>query len=329
MCPFWKQSCPQQPQEVRLNRLKTPSISSDTLATFLKVAETASVSGAANRLGIGKSLVSKRVAQLEGSLGATLFSRSTRKVVLTPAGEAYLDFARRALAEMAAGEERLRALRSDLTGRIRLTAPVSWGQQVLSKCLPEFLKLHSAIEIDLQLSDRMMDIAFERVDIALRWSPTAAHHLQAVVVANVTALLVAAPAYLAVAGTPLVPQALSSHACMCYWRGTADDQWVLERGGQTSQVAVTGRYHVDNPESVVDGALAGLGIAMLPNYLCNTALAQGQLVRILADWAPVTKYGTQITALATPERMRLSRNRALLAFLSQTLNGPQDPTAGA
>ena len=95
------------------------------LAAFVKVAETLSVSHSAQALGVGKSAVSKRVAQLEEALGATLFSRSTRRVALTPAGEHYLEHARRALAEMAAGEERLRAMRSDLNGRIRVTAPVS------------------------------------------------------------------------------------------------------------------------------------------------------------------------------------------------------------
>ena len=114
------------------------AISTDMLAAFVKVAERLSVSAAAVDLGVGKSAVSKRVAQLEGAVKVTLFSRSTRKVALTPAGEAYLDFARRALVEVATAEERLRDMRAELTGQIRLTATVSWGQCVLAKRLPEF-----------------------------------------------------------------------------------------------------------------------------------------------------------------------------------------------
>ncbi|MBC7732822.1 MAG: LysR family transcriptional regulator [Bacteriovorax sp.] len=95
-------------------------------------------------LGVGKSVVSKRVAQLEELIGATLFARGTRRIALTPAGEAYAEFARRALAEMAAGVDRLRALRSALTGRIRMSATVSCGQRVLAGKLPEFLRLHAA-----------------------------------------------------------------------------------------------------------------------------------------------------------------------------------------
>ena len=122
------------------------AVSSDMLAAFVKVVDCTGVSNAALELGVGKSVVSKRVAQLEQLVGATLFARSTRRIALTPAGEAYADFARRALAELSAGEERSRALRSELTGRIRLSATVSWGQRVLAVKLPVFLRLHPAIE---------------------------------------------------------------------------------------------------------------------------------------------------------------------------------------
>jgi DNA-binding transcriptional LysR family regulator len=289
-------------------------VSSDMLAAFLKVADASSVSRAAAELGVGKSVVSKRVAQLEQQIGATLFSRSTRKVALTPAGEAYAEFARRALAEMSGGEERLRALRSELTGRIRLTATVAWGQRVLARVLPEFLRLHPAIEIELQLGDRLLDVAFERIDIALRWSAAPTHGLSSAPVAVVGWVMVAAPAYLATAGTPLAPAELAAHSCLCYWREASDDQWLLAAAGEVARVRVHGRYHVDNPEAVTD-----LGIAMLPDFLCQDALADGRLVRVLPGWAPQTRFGTLISAVATPERMRLPRNQVLVAFLRQQL----------
>jgi DNA-binding transcriptional LysR family regulator len=291
------------------------------LAAFVKVADCLSVSRAAAELDIGKSLVSKRVAQLEQALGATLFSRSTRRIVLTPAGEAYAGFARRALAEIGGGEERLRALRSELSGGIRITAAVSWGQRVLAKALPEFLRLHPGIAIELQLTDRVMDIAYERIDLALRWSSGPAHDLAAVPVASVGWTLVAAPAYLAAAGVPATPQDLPGHAGLCYWREASDDVWTLTSAASTAKVRVHGRYHVDNPEAVVDAALAGLGVALLPDYLCQDALDDGRLQRVLPGWTPVTKFGTQITAVATPERLRLPRCRVLLSFLRERL-GP-------
>lgn len=289
------------------------------LAAFLKVADSASVSRAALQLGVAKSVVSKRVAQLEQLLGATLFARSTRRIALTPAGEAYAEFARRALAEMGAGEERLRALRSDLTGRIRLSASVSWGQRVLAGLLPEFLRLHPAIELELQLADRLVDVAYERVDLALRWSTTPPQGLVSEPVAVVGWLLVAAPSHLATAGTPQVVADLADHSCLCYWREASDDLWVLARAGKIARVRIHGRYHVDNPEAVTEAAVAGLGIAMLPDYLCQAGLADGRLVRVLPGWAPQTRFGSLISAVSTAERMGLLRNQVLLGFLRQQL----------
>ncbi len=296
------------------------AISTDMLAAFVKVAEQLSVSGAAIELGVVKSVVSKRIAQLEAAVKATLFSRSTRKVALTPAGEAYLEFARRALSEVATAEERLRDLRAELTGQIRLSASVSWGQRVLAKRLPEFLRLHPAIEIELLLVDRMMDIAYERIDIALRWTASPPPELMAVPVASVEWVVVAAPGYLAGAGLPIEPQDLGLHPCMSYWRESSDDSWVLTGPDRREQVRVRSRFHANNPEAVADAALAGLGIALLPRYLCDEGLADGRLRQLLPAWTPQTKFGTRITAVATPERMRISRNQALLAFLRQQLD---------
>ena len=293
------------------------AVSSDMLAAFVKVVDCASVSRAALELGVGKSVVSKRVAQLEQLMGATLFARSTRRIALTPAGEAYADFARRALAEMTSGEERLRALRSELTGCIRLSATVSWGQRVLAVKLPEFLRLHPSIEVELQLADRMVDVAYERIDIALRWSPTPPQGLVSEPVAVVGWALVAAPAYLAGTTTPLAPAELVRHECLCYWREASDDLWVLACAGEIARVRVRSRYHVDNPEAVTEAAIAGLGIAMLPDYLCQQGLLDGSLVRVLPGWAPQSKFGSLISAVSTAERMRLQRNQVLLGFLRQ------------
>ena len=295
------------------------AISTDMLAAFVQVADHLSVSAAADDLGVGKSVVSKRVAQLEALLAATLFSRSTRRIALTPAGETYLDFARRALAEVRSGEERLRDQRVDLTGKIRLTAPVSWGQHVLAKCLPEFLQLHPLIEIELLLADRLMDIAHERIDIALRWTTSPSPEMSAVPVASVDWVAVSTRAYLAAAGTPQEPQDLAAHPCMCYWRESSDDVWVFRCGADRQQVHARSRYHANNAEAVADAAIAGLGIALLPRYLCIDALAHGRLVRVLAAWTLDAKFGTRITAVATPERMRSARNQVLLAFLRQRL----------
>ncbi|MEY3294075.1 MAG: hypothetical protein RLZZ451_123 [Pseudomonadota bacterium] len=231
------------------------AISTDMLAAFVKVSELASVSAAAGELGVGKSVVSKRVAQLEAAVKATLFSRSTRRIALTAAGETYLEFARRALREVASAEERLRDLRVELTGQIRLTAPVSWGQHVLAKRLPDFLRLHPAIEIELHLADRMMDVAAERIDLALRWTTLPAQDLTATPIAEVDWVIAAAPSYLAAAGgAPQAAAELARHPCLSYWRETSDDTWTLFEGGASHAVRVDSRYHVNNPDAGRCGA---------------------------------------------------------------------------
>jgi DNA-binding transcriptional LysR family regulator len=302
-------------------KLQTMTLSTDMLATFVKVAEKLSVSAAADELDISKGVVSKRVAQLEEVLKATLFSRSTRRIALTPAGETYLGFARQALHTLLDADERLRDLRQELSGQIRITAPSSWGQKVLASLIPEFLARHPAIEIELHLNDRVMDIAFERIDIALRMTSTASPDLVVTPVARLDWVVCAAPSHLASAGTPTLPADLKHHPCMSYWRESSDDAWQLQQGTQTQAVRVHSRYHANNAEAVACAALAGLGVALLPLYVCDDDLATGRLVRVLPDWTPLTKYGSRITAVATPERMQLLRNRALLAYLRERLTG--------
>lgn len=320
------------------------TVSVDTLSAFVEVAKHLSVSSAGKALGLPKSAISKRVASLEASVETTLFSRSTRKIALTSAGELYLDFAQRTVLQAATAIENVKDLHATtsggLSGKIRLTAPVSWGQQVLARHLPAFVTLHSQLEIELQLSDRTMDLAYERIDLALRWSSSPLHGLHGLAseqIASVDWIYVAAPAYLARAGTPLLPQALADHSCMCYWQENADDAWVMldNRPAATQKakpnpspnaqlqpqpaepvcVRVSSRFHANNPETVCLAAIAGCGIALLPGYACTDALRRKKLVRVLRDWTPVTKFGTHITAVATPERMRMARVRALVAYL--------------
>jgi DNA-binding transcriptional LysR family regulator len=297
------------------------------LAAFLKVAECRSVSQAADSLDVAKSLISKRIAQLEERLETTLFSRSTRKVALTPAGETYVDYAKRALAEVSDGIERVRSLRTELSGTLRLTAPVSWGQRVLAKHLPEFLKMHPSLEIDLMLNDRMMDMAPERIDVALRWSSHSNKERQGTPLTEIKWFLTAAPAYIAQYGLPAEPVELNDHACLYYRRDSTDDHWTLQNKlaanqstPSTVEVNVSGRYRVDNPEAVLESATAGMGIALLPDYLCVQAIEKGNLVKVLSSWTPLTKFGTHIVALCPPDRKKISRNQTLIDYLQRALS---------
>jgi hypothetical protein len=249
-------------------------------------------------------------------LGATLFSRSTRQVALTSAGEAYLEHAKRALLAMSAGEEVLTALRSDLNGKIRVTAPVSWGQRILSKKIPEFLRMHPGIELELILSDRIMDLAQERIDVAFRWSSSQDNkELYMKTVSVIEWMLVCAPQYIALHGEPVSPEELENHSCLFYWKNTSDDWWVLELGTEVKRVKVKSRYHVDNPEVVLEACLQGLGVGLLPTYLCKDAIFDGTLLKVLPGWMPRTRFGNQITAVTPPDRMRVYRNKVFIEFV--------------
>ena len=291
------------------------NISTDMLAAFVSVAERLSVSEAAVALGVGKSVVSKRLAHLEVAIHATLISRNSRKLSLTPSGHVYLEFARRALAAMQAADEGLRSLRDEPTGHIRVTAPVSWGQHALAKAIPDFLALHPHIEIELVLQDRILDMASERIDIALRMSATPHPDFVWIPIAKLDWVICASPGYIAIAGAPHFPAELAHHPCMNYWSVVSDDAWTLERDGERETHHVRNRYRANNPEAILDATLAGLGVALLPRYCCERKLAEGLLTPVLIDWQPITKYGKEIAAVVAPDRVGFSRNQAFLRFL--------------
>jgi len=303
-------------------------ISSDMLSAFVSVAHTLSVGRSAIELNVVKSVISKRIAQLERHLGVTLFSRSTRRIALTAAGEAYLEHAKNALAELAAGGEMMLSMRSELRGRIRLTSAVSWGQRVLCHLIPEFLKRHPDLEIDLVLADRLVDVAYERFDIALRWSASSsAKDLVATPVSEIDWMVTASPDYLAQWGHPEEPDELADRSCLFYRGRSRDEWWSMSSESTQKRIKVQSRYHVDNPEAVYEACLQGLGIAQLPDYLCNASLEDGRLVRVLPEWVQHNRFGNQITALVPPERMQLARNRVFIEFLQQSLLGNQDDNA--
>ena len=298
------------------------NISIDMLRAFVTIAESGSVSTTATSLGVPKSVISKRLAQLEALAHATLMTRSSRKLVLTPAGVLYLPFARRAISALSEADEGLRALRTVPSGSIRLTAPVSWGQHALAKVIPVFLANHPDIEIELNLQDRMLDIDQAQIDLALRMSSHATPDWVWVPLARLDWVICATPAYLTAHSTPTTPNDLAGHACMNYWSMQSDDAWSLQKGDTEVRLPVRNRYRANNPEAVLDATLAGLGVALLPRYCCERELGEGRLFPLLTDWQPITKYGKAIYAVAAPDRMRLSRIQALLGFLKTQFEPP-------
>ena len=298
------------------------NLSIDMLTAFVGVAERLSVTAAAQDLGLTKSVLSKRLAQLEHTLGATLLARSTRKISLTPAGLLYLEHARRLLADATTASEAVRGLRTTLAGSIRVTAPVNWGHRVVGRLLPEFLALHPALEIELLLEDRLIDLAAEGIDLALRMSARRTPDLVMIPLTRLDMVMCAAPSYLAAAGTPRTPEELASHLCLTYWRNVRNDRWNLLDENRRVTLRVTSRYRANHPEAVSDAAAAGLGIALLPLVFVAQDLAEGRLVQVLPTWSAETEFGDTVSVVALPDRLRLGRNQALLGFLKARLGAP-------
>lgn len=296
----------------------------DMLSTFILVAERASFSAAALESNIAKGVVSKRITQLEAQLGHPLFRRTTRSVHLTPAGEIFLDTARRIMLDLEAGTEALSSLRSEPSGAIRVTAPVSWGTEVLAKLMSAFLQEFPKIEVELILSDHMVDLAYDRIDIALRMTTTPSPAHVAIPLAQLERLLCASQPYIKEFGLPAAPADLQQHACLGYWSDASQQAWILARKNDKKNsrqtVPVRSRYRVNNPHAVMDAVMAGMGIGLLPQYVCAAQLQSGALVRVLPQWRPETPFGTHIFAIGLPERIRLARCQAMLNFLKQALS---------
>lgn len=248
----------------------------DGLSAFVTVAEAGSISEAARRLRLSKSVVSDRLAELERSLGTSLMHRSTRKLSLTEDGAAFLDRASRTLRDLDEAVADLSERRGTLAGPLRISAPVTFGRRHLGPALYPFLLAHPRIELMLDLDDRRVDIGAEGYDAAIRHGPVRDSRLMAWRLAPSSRLIVASPDYLARHGTPATLAELDGHRGIFYInRGIAD--WRFE--GESEVVLVRGKValRVNNGDMMLDAAIAGLGIAALPMFIAGDAVRSGAL----------------------------------------------------
>lgn len=287
-------------------------------ATFAAVAEARSFTAAAESLGVSKATVSKAVARLEARLGQALFHRTSRRLALTEAGKPLAERAARILAEARAAEEAARDGGSGLAGRIRVAAPLGFGIANVAPLVARFLRDHPEVEIDLDLSDARVDIVADGFDLALRIADLPDSSLRARRLCGIQTHLVAAPAYLAAAGTPRVAADLAHHALLAYanapgpWRLTGPD-------GESVSVRPAGPLTVNSGEAMIPALLAGLGIARLPGFIVGAHIASGALTEILPAWGgpPIGLH-----LLTPPSPLRPARVKALIAFLGEQLRDP-------
>lgn len=287
-------------------------------AIFAKVAEIGSFSRAAETLNLSKGTVSKAVGRLEERIGARLFNRTSRRLSLTEAGRLAREDAARILAEGEAAEARATAATLVPQGLVRLAAPMSFGLAHVAPKLPGFLERFPAVSVDLHLSDAQIDLIGDGFDIALRIASLHDSSFRARRICTIERSLVAAPSYLARHGRPEDPADLARHVCLGYAYLPTPDRWkFVSPAGEEATITPRGPLRANNAEALTPALLAGLGLAVQPNFMIWEDLQSGRLERVMPDWSPPTISLHIVTPPGGPRPARIS---ALIDYLAEALS---------
>lgn len=286
----------------------------DDVRTFVEVAESGGLTSAGRRLGLSKSLVSRRLVRLEAELGAQLLARTTRGVSLTEAGATFRRHAETLLAEAEAAREAV-AQDGAVRGRLRLAAPLSFGAIHLGPVLAELAQRHPQLELDTTFSDRFVDLIGERFDAAVRIGRLADSSLVARKIAPISAAIVASPDYLARRGTPQRPEDLATHDAVTQH----DESWRFGQGARSCTVRPRARLQADSGQVMLAAVTAGLGVALLPTFLCGPEIASGALVVLMPD-APIPEAGLYVVR-PPPAEHAPRKVQALTALMLERFGG--------
>ena len=288
------------------------------IRVFADVAQTGSFTSSADRLEMSRAMVTRYVAQMEQWLGARLLQRTTRRVTLTHAGEQCLRRCLQMLELVQEAEEEVAPDDGELREQLRLTSAISFSHAYLAPVIADFLKLHPRLKIDLDVDDRAVNLVEARVDLAIRITNEPDPGLVTRLLGQCESVLAAAPVYLDEHGMPQHPSELARHQCLGY-SNFGKSVWKLTNVGDTQQVDVKTRFTTNEATVLMQAAIAGAGIALLPTYLANTRLANQELRQVLPTWQPPT---LSIYALYTSRRRLAPAVRALLDYLIERFAQP-------
>ncbi|HQS09572.1 MAG: transcriptional regulator [Rhizobiales bacterium 24-66-13] len=252
------------------------------MQAFVTVVEAGSFSAAARQIGVGQPAISKTIAQLEERLQVRLLVRSTHSLAPTDAGLRFYERARAAIREAEEAELEARGAGAGLSGRLRISAATTFARLLIVPRLPEFLARHPDIEIDVLLDDRVIDLVSEGVDLALRMGELIDSTAIARRIARGQRSVLATPAYLARAGTPLAPADLATHEAIVYSQLGAS--WTFRRNGAQASVAVKGRVRLSAAEGIRAAVLADMGLTVNSDWMFAPELESGAVRRVLEDW---------------------------------------------
>ena len=286
------------------------------METFVSVVDAGSFSGAARHLNVGQPAVSKTVAQLEEYLGVQLLLRSTRGLVPTEAGLGYYEGARRALDEVEDADVTARGASAGLSGRLKVSAAVTFARLHIMPHLQAFLDAHPQLNIDVVLDDRNIELLEGGIDVALRMGALTDSNMTARRIAQSRRVVLATPEYFRRHGAPRAPADLAGHAAIVYDRLGGGVSWSFRQGETEASVAVSGRVRVSAAEGVRAAVLAHMGLAVASEWMFAPELASGQVRRTMEDWslAPVDLW-----AVYPSGRKANAKARAFVAFVEATM----------
>jgi len=290
----------------------------DAMRVFVAVVERNGFSAAAQALDLSTAGVTRQIAALEKRLSTRLLNRTTRRVSPTSTGAAYYAECVRLLAEFDALEAGISAQALEPSGRLRINAPVSYGIARLGPLLAGYRARYPQVELDLSLSDRLVDMVEEGYDVAIRITRQPNPALIARKLADAQISLCAAPAYLDAHGRPQQPEDLSAHQCLSYSYWAGGDAWPLQGPRGEVSVPVRGSVRANNGDVLREAAIAGMGIILQPDFLVADALADGRLERVLPEWAVP---GIGIHAVYTSRSHLAPKVRSFIDYLVEALGG--------
>ncbi|GGF45917.1 LysR family transcriptional regulator [Youhaiella tibetensis] len=282
------------------------------IRAFVQVFDAGGFSSAARQHGRSKALLSKYVTDLEDYLGVRLMNRTTRKLSLTEAGEAYYREASQLLQQLDDLDASISEQTSEPRGLLRVSAPRNFGESTLAPAIFAFLVDHPAVTLDLRLEDRYVDLVDEGIDVALRISTMTDSSLIARKIADMKVMVVASPALVRKVGVPRNPDELRSLPCIVDINLQGQANWRFVEDGRTVSVHVNGPVRCNSPLVARQAAVAGLGFAMLPSYLAEPVIEEGKLEAVLADRVPT---GQTLQAVYPHRRHLAGKVRALIDHL--------------
>ena len=291
------------------------------IAAFAKVVETGSFARAAERLGVSVSAVSRQVADLEAHLDSRLLNRTTRRLSLTESGRVFYERCVQLLADLEEAEQSAHAGTLKPRGTLRLTCGTTFGVRHLAPAMVGFIERFPEMRLDLELSDRAVDLVDEGFDVAVRIGNVGSQNLVGRKIGETRLICCASPAYLARHGEPKQPEDLSRHACLTYEYASQKNLWAFrDRTGRERSVRVSGPVHGNSGAMLSALAKAGLGVIVAPDFQVGPEVRDGRLTRILRafELAPINIY------VVYPSRRHLSAKvRAFAEFLSERFLNPE------